>query len=57
VGQAKRFASRFDQHLTGNRDNWDPAVLNGLVREREVIIFNNPGRATFAGEVPTTLAE
>jgi hypothetical protein len=30
----------FNQHFTGNLDNWDPAVLDGLAKEREVIIFN-----------------
>src|SRR5882672_1077436 len=40
----------FNQHFTGNLDNWDPAVLDGLAKKREVIIFNNavlrvrPGR-------------
>jgi hypothetical protein len=31
----------FNQHFTGNLDNWDPAVLDGLAKEREVITFNN----------------
>src|SRR5437879_411452 len=30
----------FNQHFTGNMDNWDPAVLDVLAKEREVIIFN-----------------
>jgi pimeloyl-ACP methyl ester carboxylesterase len=46
----------FNQHFTGNLDNWDPAVLDGLAKEREVIIFNNAGVASSTGEVPTTLA-
>ena len=36
----------FNQHFTGNLDNWDPAVLDGLANEREVIIFNNAGVAS-----------
>jgi len=44
----------FNQHFTGNLDNWDPAVLDGLAKEREVIIFNNAGVASSTGEVPTT---
>lgn len=44
----------FNQHFTGNLDNWDPAVLDGLAREREVIIFNNAGVASSTGEVPET---
>src|SRR5487761_392360 len=46
----------FNHHLNGNLDNWDPAVLDGLAKEREVIIFNNAGVASSTGEVPTTLA-
>src|SRR6202171_377776 len=46
----------FNQHFTGNLDNWDPAVLDGLAKEREVIIFNNAGVASSSGEVPMTFA-
>ena len=46
----------FNQHFNGNLDNWDPAVLDGLAREREIIIFNNAGVASSTGEVPTTFA-
>ncbi len=46
----------FNQHFTGNLDNWDPAVLDGLAAEREVIIFNNAGVASSTGEVPNTFA-
>ena len=46
----------FNQHFTGNLDNWDPAVLDGLAKEREVMLFNNAGVASSTGEVPTTFA-
>src|SRR6202011_5337979 len=46
----------FNQHFTGNLDNWDPAVLDGLAKEREVILFNHAGVASSTGEVPTTFA-
>jgi pimeloyl-ACP methyl ester carboxylesterase len=46
----------FNQHFSGNLDNWDPAVLDGLAKEREVIIFNNAGVASSTGEVPKTFA-
>jgi pimeloyl-ACP methyl ester carboxylesterase len=46
----------FNQHFTGNLDNWDPAVLDGFAKEREVILFNNAGIASSTGEVPTTFA-
>jgi pimeloyl-ACP methyl ester carboxylesterase len=35
-------------------DYWDPAVTDGLARDREVILFNNAGVSSSAGEVPTT---
>jgi pimeloyl-ACP methyl ester carboxylesterase len=47
----------FNQHFTGNLDNWDPAVLDGLAAEREIILFNNAGVASSTGEVPKTFAE
>jgi pimeloyl-ACP methyl ester carboxylesterase len=56
VGQGKRFPLVFNQHFTVKLDNWDPAVLDGLAREREVIIFNNTGVASSTGEVPTSFA-
>jgi len=46
----------FNQHFTGTLDNWDPAVLDGLTPEREVILFNNAGIASSTGEVPSTFA-
>jgi pimeloyl-ACP methyl ester carboxylesterase len=46
----------FNQHFTGNLDNWDPAVLDGLAKEREVVLFNNAGVASSSGEVPQTFA-
>lgn len=44
----------FNQHFMGNLDNWDPAVIDGLAKEREVILFNNAGVASSSGEVPST---
>jgi pimeloyl-ACP methyl ester carboxylesterase len=46
----------FNQHFTGNLDNWDPAVLDGLAPEREIVLFNNAGVASSSGEVPKTFA-
>ena len=42
----------FNQHYTGTMDYWDPAVTNGLARDREVILFNNAGVSSSSGEVP-----
>src|ERR1017187_3492563 len=46
----------FNQHFTGNLDNWDPAVLDGLAQNREVVLFNNLGVTSSTGEVPATFA-
>jgi pimeloyl-ACP methyl ester carboxylesterase len=46
----------FNQHFSGNLDNWDPAFLDGLAKDREVVIFNNAGVASSTGEVPSTFA-
>jgi pimeloyl-ACP methyl ester carboxylesterase len=45
------------QHFTGNLDNWDPAVLDGFAKDREIIIFNNRGIASTDGVVPATYVE
>ena len=47
----------FNQHYTGTMDYWDPAVTDGLAREREVILFNNAGVSSSSGEVPTTFEQ
>ena len=44
------------QHFTGNMDNWDPAVTDGLAQKREVILFNNAGISTTNGETPASVA-
>jgi pimeloyl-ACP methyl ester carboxylesterase len=47
----------FNQHYTGTMDYWDPAVTDGLARNREVILFNNAGVSSSSGEVPATIQE
>jgi len=47
----------FNQHYIGTMDYWDPAVTDGLARDREVILFNNAGVSSSSGEVPTTIEE
>jgi pimeloyl-ACP methyl ester carboxylesterase len=47
----------FNQHFTGTMDHWDPAVTDGLARDREVILFNNAGVSSSTGQVPTTIEE
>jgi hypothetical protein len=47
----------FNQHYTGTMDYWDPAVTDGLARDREVILFDNAGVSSSSGEVPTTFEQ
>ena len=47
----------FNQHYTGTVDYWDPAVTDGLARDREVILFNNAGVSSRFGQVPTTFEQ
>src|SRR5882757_2396237 len=47
----------FNQHYIGTMDYWDPAVTDGLARDREVILFNNAGVSSRSGEVPTTFEQ
>ena len=44
-------------HLTGNLDNWDPRVVDGLAQEHKVITFNNTGVGSSSGKVPLTIEE
>jgi pimeloyl-ACP methyl ester carboxylesterase len=56
-GNAAGMPLVFNQHFTGTMDHWDPAVIDGLAREREVILFNNAGVSSSSGEVPTTIGK
>src|SRR5467141_2547983 len=47
----------FNQHYIGTMDYWDPAVTDGLARDREVILFNNAGVSSSSGEVPATFEQ
>jgi pimeloyl-ACP methyl ester carboxylesterase len=47
----------FNQHFTGTMDYWDPAVTDGLAKDREIILFNNAGVASSSGETPSTFQE
>ncbi|TRW22531.1 alpha/beta hydrolase [Flavobacterium zepuense] len=44
------------QHFTGTLENWDPYVLDGISKNREVIIFDNRGVAGTGGETPDSIA-
>jgi pimeloyl-ACP methyl ester carboxylesterase len=43
------------QHFTGGLDHWDPAVTDGLARDREVILVDNAGVGASTGEAPKTI--
>lgn len=45
------------QHYTGTMDYWDPAVTDGLAKDREVILFNNAGVSNSSGETPASFQE
>lgn len=44
------------QHFTGTLDNWDPVIVNGLARDREVILFDNAGVGNSGGSTPDKVA-
>lgn len=56
-GKAGGLPLIFIPHILGNMDSWDPLVVDGFAKDREVILFNNAGVASSSGEVPSTFAE
>ncbi|MBV8401702.1 MAG: hypothetical protein JOZ17_23715 [Acetobacteraceae bacterium] len=42
-------------HFRGTMDHWDPAVTDGLARQREVILFDNAGIGASSGETPANV--
>ncbi|CAM2146147.1 Alpha/beta fold hydrolase [Pararobbsia alpina] len=45
------------QHFTGTLDNWDPAIVDALASDREVILFDNAGVGRSTGKVPDSIVE
>src|SRR5262245_49800944 len=45
------------QHFRGNLDNWDPALIDALAGDRQVITFDNTGVGASTGQTPHTIAE
>lgn len=41
--------------LRGTIDHWDPALLDALATEREIIVFDNRGTNSSSGTAPTTV--
>jgi pimeloyl-ACP methyl ester carboxylesterase len=44
----------FLQHFRGNLDNWDPALVDSIAAEREVILFDASGVGLSTGSTPRT---
>ncbi|MFK0111429.1 alpha/beta fold hydrolase [Streptomyces sp. NPDC091217] len=44
-------------HFRGNLDNWDPALVDALARDRRVIAFDNTGVGGSGGTTPATVAQ
>jgi pimeloyl-ACP methyl ester carboxylesterase len=47
----------FFQHFRGNLDNWDPALLDDIAGEREVVLFDASGVGLSTGDVPTSFQQ
>lgn len=45
------------EHFRGNLDNWDPALVDALAAEREVILVDYPGVGSSTGEPSGSIAE
>jgi pimeloyl-ACP methyl ester carboxylesterase len=45
------------QHFRGNLDNWDPALVDRLARDREVVLLANRGVGSSTGVVPDNVAD
>ena len=45
------------QHFRGNLDNWDPALVDALARDRRVVTFDNAGVGGSTGMTPSTIMQ
>lgn len=45
------------QHFMGTLDNWDPAVVDALASQRDVVLFENAGIGRSTGVVPSSIPE
>jgi pimeloyl-ACP methyl ester carboxylesterase len=53
-GRAGTTPVLFLQHFRGNLDNWDPALIDDIAAEREVILVDNSGVGLSTGVTPAT---
>lgn len=54
-GKAETTPVVFLQHFRGNLDNWDPALIDAVAAEREVILVDNSGVGLSTGVTPNTV--
>jgi pimeloyl-ACP methyl ester carboxylesterase len=47
----------FLQHFRGDIDSWDPALIDPIAAERDVIVFDNVGIGATSGTVPATVQD
>jgi len=47
----------FLQHFRGDIDNWDPALVDAVAAERDVILFDNVGIGASSGAAPSTVED
>jgi pimeloyl-ACP methyl ester carboxylesterase len=45
------------QHFRGNLDNWDPALVDALARDRRVVTFDNAGVGGSTGTTPGSITQ
>src|SRR3954471_11089581 len=45
------------QHFRGNLDSWDPALVDRLARDREVVLLDNRGVGGSTGVVPDNVTD
>ena len=47
----------FLQHFSGTMDDWDPAVVNGLAKDRPVVVVDNTGVGKSSGKTPDNVLQ
>ena len=44
------------QHFTGTMDDWDPKLVEGLAKNRKVLVFDSAGVGRSKGTTPDSVA-
>lgn len=57
IGAATSTPILFCHRFRGTMDDWDPAVVNGIAKDRAVILFDNAGIGLSTGTMPTSVKE